>query len=404
MPDVVIIGGGVIGAACASELTRRGASVTLVERDELAAHASGRNQGLWVHPEDGATVPMATRSLARYLAIAPDAPIDIQLDPEPVGLVMVARGDDELPAARHAAGVAERAGTRVDPLDAGQLAEIEPALSPTVAGAWLVHHGHRLDPGALTVAMALEARGLGAEIRHHTNARALAVRGDRVVGAITDDGVLEADVTVVAGGPWSSRLLVPVGVSIPVVGARGWLVRVAPPPGLVHHLVEAVAAHAALRQGHPAGLPTAGEIAEAGFPPDVLGTIMHPHRDGTVLVGSSRQTSLSPEPEDATVVRRLLAAAIELAPALAHATVRSSWWGIRPLSPDERPFVGQVRDGLFVATGHGSEGVILGAGTAELLGAQIAGEAPPFDPAPFEPLRFHRGLGSADARTDGSPG
>ena len=49
------------------------------------------------------------------------------------------------------------------------------------------------------------------------------------------------------------------------------------------------------------------------------------------------------------------------------------------MSPDERPFVGAVRDGLFVATGHGSEGVILGAGTAELLGAQIAGEDPPFD-------------------------
>jgi glycine/D-amino acid oxidase-like deaminating enzyme len=388
MPDVVIIGGGVIGTACASELARRGADVTLVERDELAAHASGRNQGLWVLPEDDATVPMAARSLARYLALAPDVPIDIQLDPEPIGLVMVARGDDELAAAMHAAGVAERAGTRVDRLDARQLADLEPALSPAVAGAWLVHHGHRLDPGALTVAMALEARERGAVIRHHTNARALAVRGDRIVGAVTDDGVLEADVTIVAGGPWSSRLLDRVGIALPVVGARGWLVRVVPPPGLVRHLVETVAAHAALRQGHPSGLPTAGRIAGEGFPADVLGTIMHPHRDGTVLVGSSRQTWLTPEPDDATVVRRLLAAAIELAPALADATVASSWWGIRPLSPDERPFVGQVHDGLFVATGHGSEGVILGAGTAELLGAQIARAAPPFDPVPFDPLRF----------------
>ena len=388
MPDALIIGGGVIGAACAAELARRGADVTLVERDYLAAHASGRNQGLWVLPEDDATVPMASRSLARYLALAPDAPIDIQLDPEPIGLVMVAQGDEELEAARHAAGVAERAGTMVDRLDAARLAELEPALTPGVAGAWLVHHGHRLDPGALTVAMALEARDRGATIRHHTNARALAVRGDRVVGAVTDDGVLEADVTIVAGGPWSTRLLDPVGVSLPVVGARGWLVRVAPPPGLVRHLVEAVAARAALRQGSPSGLLSAGEVAERGFPQDVLGTIMHPHPDGTVLVGSSRQTWLTPEPDDATVVRRLLAAAIELAPALADATIGSSWWGVRPLSPDERPFVGQVRDGLFVATGHGSEGVILGAGTAELLGTLIDGGDPPFDPTPFDPHRF----------------
>lgn len=393
MPDVVIIGGGVIGAACASELARRGAEVTLVERDELAAHASGRNQGLWVHPEDDATVPMAARSLARYLALAPEAPIDIQLDPEPIGLVMVARDDDELAAARHAAEVAERSGTRVEALDDDALAEAEPALAPGLAGAWLVHHGHRLDPGALTVALALDAAGHGATIRHHTNARALAVRDDRVVGAVTDDGVLEAATTVVAGGPWSTRLLDPVGVRLPVVGARGWLVRLAPAgarPGAapVRHLVEAVAAHAALRQGNPAGRPSAGEVAEHGFPDDVLGTIVHPHRDGTLLIGSSRQTWLTPEPETATVVRRLLSEAIALMPALAGAELRSSWWGVRPLSPDERPFVGAVRDGLHVATGHGSEGVILGAGTAELVAAQLAGDDPPFDPTPFDPLRF----------------
>ena len=388
MPDVLIIGGGVIGTACASELARHGADVTLVERDELAAHASGRNQGLWVLPEDDATVPMAARSLARYLELAPSSPIDVQLDPEPIGLVLLARTDDELPAARHAVGVAERAGTKVEVLDTERLAEVEPGVAPGVAGAWLVHHGHRLDPGALTVAMALEAQDRGATIRHHTNARGLAVRGDVVVGAVTDDGVLEADATIVAGGPWSTRLLDPVGVSLPVVGARGWLARVAPPPGLVRHLVEAVAAHAALRQGNPSGLPTAGEVAADGFPGDVLGPILHPHRDGTVLVGSSRQSWLTPEPDDASVVRRLLASAIEIVPALAEAELRSSWWGVRPLSPDERPFVGKVRDGLFVAAGHGSEGVILGAGTAELLCAQIEGEDPPFDAAPFDPFRF----------------
>ncbi len=388
MTDVLIIGGGVIGAACASELAARGAEVTLVERDELAAHASGRNQGLWVLPEDDVTVPMAQRSLERYLSLAPSSPIDVQLDPGPIGLVMVARTADELQAARHAAGVAERAGTRVDELDGEGRADAEPSMARDLAGAWLVHHGHRLDPGALTVAMASDARERGAEIRHHTNARGLARRGDRIVGAVTDDGVIEADVTIVAGGPWSTRLLDPVGVSIPVVGARGWLVRVVPRPGLVRHLIEAVAAHTALRQGTPSGLPTAGEVAADGFPPDVLGPILHPNRDGTVVIGSSRQTWLAPEPDDASVVRRLLAAAIDIVPSLADAHVRSSWWGVRPLSPDERPFIGQVRDGLFVATGHGSEGVILGAGTAELLAAQLAGEEPPFDPAPFDPLRF----------------
>ena len=105
-------------------------------------------------------------------------------------------------------------------------------------------------------------------------------------------------------------------------------------------------------------------------------------------MGSSRQTWLTPEPTEADVIPRLLAAAIAIVPALGRAKLQSSWWGLRPLSPDERPFVGGVREGLMVATGHGSEGVILGSGTAQLVASQIAGEAPPFDPAPFDPLRF----------------
>jgi glycine/D-amino acid oxidase-like deaminating enzyme len=68
--------------------------------------------------------------------------------------------------------------------------------------------------------------------------------------------------------------------------------------------------------------------------------------------------------------------------------VQSSWWGLRPLTPDERPFIGALREGLHVATGHGSEGVILGGGTAQLVAAQLAEEDPPFDAAPYEPLRF----------------
>ncbi len=61
-------------------------------------------------------------------------------------------------------------------------------------------------------------------------------------------------------------------------------------------------------------------------------------------------------------------------PALADATVLSTWSGVRPVSPDERPMLGWVREGLFVATGHGSEGVILGAGSAELVAALVLGD------------------------------
>ena len=177
---------------------------------------------------------------------------------------------------------------------------------------------------------------------------------------------------------------------LPIIGASGWLVRVAPTtPHLLTHLVEAPGPHAALRVGATPTWPTSTEVIDEGGPRSEVGSLLHPHRDGrTIMIGSTRQIWLTPEPPQEQIVERLLGAAIELAPAIADAAVQSSWWGLRPLTLDERPLVGAVREGLHVATGHGSEGVILGAGTAQLVAAQIAGEAPPFDPDPFDPLRF----------------
>lgn len=390
MPDVVIVGGGVIGAACAFELANRGASVTLVERDHLAAHASGRNQGLWLLPDDEANLPMARQSLEDYLTLAQRSPIDLDLDPEPVGLILVADDAEGSRLAREAVDGARRNGVQVDELDSPiTIRDAEPALSRNLAGAWLIHHGHRLDPGALTVALALAAKEQGAIIRHHLHARALAVRDETVIGVVTDDGLLEAGTTIVAAGPWSEGLLSRVGVRLPIVGARGWLVRVQTPPHLVHRLIESSGSHMAFRGEVATRRPVAREIAEDGVPGSAVGTIIHPARDGaSVLIGSSRQTWLTPEPPDEDVVAMLLREAIGLVPALADASVLSSWWGVRPLSPDERPFVGAVREGLHVATGHGSEGVILGMGTARLVAAQLANETPPFEADPFDPLRF----------------
>jgi glycine/D-amino acid oxidase-like deaminating enzyme len=164
---------------------------------------------------------------------------------------------------------------------------------------------------------------------------------------------------------------------------------VAPRPHLLTHLVEAPGPHAALRDGTKLHWPTAAEVVSEGHGESDIGSLLHPHRDGrTIVIGSTRQLWLTPEPPEENIIGRLLEAAIELVPGIAEAHVQSSWWGLRPLTPDERPLVGSVREGLHVATGHGSEGVILGSGTARLVAAQLTGEAPPFDPSPFDPLRF----------------
>jgi glycine/D-amino acid oxidase-like deaminating enzyme len=107
-----------------------------------------------------------------------------------------------------------------------------------------------------------------------------------------------------------------------------------------------------------------------------------------MLAGGSRQGVITNEPEDPSVPREILRRAIDILPSLAGTPVLSAWWGLRPMTPDDRPLIGSVAEGLVVATGHGSQGIILGGGTGSLVAALVTGEEPPFDPAPFEPGRF----------------
>jgi glycine/D-amino acid oxidase-like deaminating enzyme len=384
MPDVVVVGGGIIGAACAFELAERGATVTLLEREELAAGASGRNNGLWLTPIDPAHLSMARITLARYLEIADASPIPFHLDPEPIGLIAVALDDEEMRTGEREHEPYRAAGVRVDRLEAEDVRRLEPAIASGVLGGWLVHHGHRLAPAALTVGLALMAADRGATVRHHLPVRAVLQERDRVTGVMTDDGRIGADEVVVAAGPWSSSLLDPIGVRLPITGARGWLVRLDPRPTLLRHLVGSVGWEDATGRWQD-GAVHAGSLEEVSA---ATSTLLHPATDGSLIAGSSRQPVITPEAEEPGVPARIVRGAIRLVPALADAEIRSAWWGIRPLTPDERPAIGRLRDGLSIAAGHGSEGVILGAGTALLVAAQLLGDDPPFDPEPFDPGRF----------------
>ncbi len=382
--DVVIVGGGIIGAACAYELARSGASVTLLERDELAAGASGRNIGFFGLPWDPVLDPMARSSLQMYLDVTEDPPVPVHFDRKAIGTVAVALDEDDAAMVREEAAAAGRAGLRAERLDAAGLKELEPEVTSDVSEAWLFDEGRRVDPGALTLALAELARRAGASIRHHLPGRRLLTRGETVTGVVTDDGVIESGTVVLAAGPWSTSLLRPLGIHIPISGARGWLIQLAPPRPLLSHWIEGSARTLWRREVEP----VTGRDFSDGVHRDDIGAVIQPSPDGTIVAGTSREPALAWTPEDLHVARAVAGCVIRLLPALADAPVLGTWSGIRPMSPDERPFIGWLRPGLFAATGHGSEGVILAGGTAMLVAAMVQGHEPPFEPTPFDPLRF----------------
>jgi sarcosine oxidase subunit beta len=385
--DVVVVGGGVIGCACARELAARGLRVSLVEREALAAGASGRNHGLLSMPTDPALAPMARLALQTYVDLAEDPPLPLRVDKDPLGLLVVATEDEQERAdARAEAEAAEACGVATERLDGAAVSEAEPELADDLEEGWLLEDGRLVDPAALTIALALQARADGAEIHRHLAARGLIATGDRVHGVVTDDGPIGADAVVVAAGPWSGQLLRPLGIDLPITPARGWLVHMQPPAPLLRRVVERAGWHT-LPGEDPMPPVLAGEVAGDAAGP-ILGSVIQQNSDGTVLAGSSRQAAYSNEPEDAAIPREIVRRVIRLVPAAEKARVLGSWWGIRPMTPDSLPIVGALREGLIVATGHGSFGVTLAAGTAPLVAAAITGEEPPLDPAPFSPGRF----------------
>jgi glycine/D-amino acid oxidase-like deaminating enzyme len=167
------------------------------------------------------------------------------------------------------------------------------------------------------------------------------------------------------------------------------LVRLVPPAALLRRLVARAGWEEATGRWDD-GAVRAGKLEQAAA---ATSTLLHPSSDGSVIAGSSRQPVITPEAEEPGVPAMIVRGAIRLVPALADADVRSAWWGVRPMTPDERPLVGRVADGLVVAAGHGSEGIILGAGTGQLVASQLLGGDAPVDPEPFAPLRFATAAG-----------
>jgi D-hydroxyproline dehydrogenase subunit beta len=378
VPDVIVIGGGVVGTMTAWHLAEAGASVTLLERGAIASGATGRSQGLVLPPDYAELVPLWRESIAVYTRLADEHGADFCFDHEPIGTLLLATHPGQLAALEHA----PVAG---DLLDAAGVAAAEPALAQGVAGGLLIAEGRRTDPGALAASAAEAAAAAGAHIRTHIEVKRIGA--GRVV---TDAGPMAADAVVLAAGAWSRRLGHAVGADVPVRPVRGWLALLVPGPPVLRHAVHE-AGYEPLPDPRPADAVTLERLASAGLAETGAGSAhalgVHQNRDGSVLVGASRSAALHEWPESTSALRENAARACRLVPALAGREVGTSWTGLRPFSEDGRPYIGRLDERTFVCAGHGSEGILTGGGSGRLVAELVLGREPFTDPAPFDPGR-----------------
>lgn len=360
----VVVGGGVVGCFTAYNLARAGIRVTLLERGPVCAEASSAAAGLAaISTRDGFLLELARRSL--QMLHQTDEEMGGSMEVKANGTLTLLRTEEEY--AKQAAHVERQRsrGIEIELLDRQAAREIEPLVSPEILGAVYSPVDSTANPFAMTLALAAAARRLGATIRTGTEVTALREEGGRVRAAVTADGEVAGDVVVLAAGAWSPLLARTLGIEIPVEPARGQVLATEPVPL------------------HRATVKDTGHI------------YICPTRRGNYAIGSVTEKVGFNKQLTAERLHEYAREAIGLVPAFRGVGMIRAWAGLRPLSPDNLPLLGEVpgHEGLVLATGHSRLGILLSAATCKIVSDLITGTVPEFPLEPFSPTRFGTGTG-----------
>lgn len=373
---MVVVGAGVVGAACAYYAARSGLAVAVVDSGPVAGGTTGAGEGnlLVSDKVPGPELDLALLSAALWRELAHVLPDAIEFEQK--GGLVVAAGPESLATLTATASGQVVAGVRAAAVAADELGALEPHLAPGLAGGFLYPQDAQVQPALAAAHLVRAARDAGASL-HLGQAVTSVLRGPTgaVRGVRTAAGDLLAPAVVNATGVRGGELAALAGVELPVLPRRGFVLVTEPLPRLIRHKVYA-AEYVADVSSASAALQTS---------PVVEGTAA-----GPVLIGASRERVGFDRTMSVPVVSRLAAAAAALFPVLADARVLRTYHGFRPYLPDHLPAIGPDRrvPGLFHACGHEGAGIGLAPATAALVTAAIREEEPALDPAPFRPDRF----------------
>lgn len=362
-PDAIVIGGGIVGAACAAALARDGARVTVVEANFVGGGTTAAGMGHLVVMDDSPEQFALTAYSQRLWAeLAPE--LDRRCELDPCGTLWIAEDDLQMDAVRAKQSMYARAGISTDVLDSRQLAEAEPELRLGLAGALLVPSDGVIYPPGAAIRLIEIARSHGATLREQAEVTRIAPNAVCVGGE-----TLRADVVINAAGAGAGRLT----PDLPIVPRKGHLAITDRYPGFCRHqLVELgylVSAHVMSNES--------------------VAFNVQPRATGQVLIGSSRElVGWSGDIND-RVLGGMLQRATDFMPRLAGLSVMRCWTGFRPATPDKLPLIGRwsPTPGLWIATGHEGLGITASLGTGQMLADMIAGRPPAIDPRPFAPTR-----------------
>ena len=369
--DVVIIGGGISGTAAAYELARHGAGVLLLEQGELASMASGwtlagvRQSGR--HP---AELPLAMAAVQRWAGLSDELSADVEYRRE--GNLRLARNAEQVPEIEQVVETGRAQGLDLTFLPTNQaVRDVAPAIAETVLAASFCPSDGHANPTKTVQAFADAAIRHGATIHTGTTVLGIVAEGGRVSGVRTADGLIAADVVVVAAGVHSPALVEPLGIDLPLRIGVVAAIQTTPLPPLLAQVLGVAGADLAGRQ------QVDGRLRFTG------GGRTWEH-DLTAVAGSYELVQ-PPAGEIAGIVGRVSA----VLPAFADAPIARIWGGLLDITPDALPVLERAPgiDGLVLAAGFSGHGFCLGPVTGQIIRELVvAGQAS----LPIEPFGSER--------------
>jgi sarcosine oxidase subunit beta len=377
-PDVVVIGGGIVGVSCAYYLALEGLKVRLVEKGPVGSGASRAGMShvvTWEEPE--IHLKLARRSNHLYQELAQTLALEIEY--RATGSLAIVESPEKIEGMRQTVERLQAWGHRCRMLSGQDLCALEPNLAPDLAGGAFFEEDAQVNPLHATRALAHAAQQLGAGIDSFTEVTGFEFSPSKeaVTAVVTDKGRIPAGAVVIAAGAWSGLVGELAGLKIPVSPRKGTLVVTVPvKQDIIRTKVMMSAGYMdAVKSGSDGGAAVAANIQQMP--------------NGNLLLGSSRQFVGFDPAVDLKVVAMMLQRNLRFFPVLAGVTAIRTWAGFRPYTPDLLPIIAPVEQlgGMYLACGHEGIGITEGPVTGKLISQLITGQTPEIN---LEQLSFAR--------------
>jgi D-hydroxyproline dehydrogenase subunit beta len=360
--DAIVIGAGIVGAACAHRFTRDGMTVAIVEDKAIGGGATAAGMGHIVVMDDSpAQFALTHLSQQLWSDVAKQLPDNAEF--RQIGTLWIAADDEEMAAVERRQEFYRGNGTPAEVLTSVQLANVEPNLRAGLRGA--------LQVSCDSIVMAPVVAAFLVQACLQSGGRLFSQKALRAANGVVqlNDGMeLQSSRIINAAGASAGAIT----ANLPIRLRKGHLAITGSNPGFVHH-----------------------EIIELGYlksahslTTDSVAFNVQPRAGGEILVGSSREFGSTTEDVEPSMLSRMLARAFDYMPRLKDLPIERSWAGFRAATPDKLPLIGGWNDPtIYLAAGHEGLGITASLATAELLAAVFAGRPAPIDPRPYLPAR-----------------